>query len=65
MFLGWATVLCIEDNKEYFSMVNTLEREDGLTITESDLTAGNKLVWKYRGVPYDCEVIRIQGTVCR
>ena len=41
-------------------MVNSLEGEDGLAITEKDLTAGNKLVWKYRGVTVKSSEFKVQ-----
>ena len=38
-----------------------LEREDGLEITDGDLTPGNRLIWHCRGVPYEVEVVKVEG----
>ena len=54
-------MLCLEDNKEYTTGVKSLERIDGLGISDQDLTLGNNLIWHYRGTPYEVEVVRIQG----
>lgn len=54
-------MLCLEDNKEYTTGVKSLERIDGLGISDKDLTLGNKLIWHYRGTPYEVEVAGIQG----
>ena len=54
-------MLCLEDNKEYTTCVKSLERIDGLGISDQDLTVGNNLIWHYRGTPYEVEVVGIQG----
>ena len=38
-------ILCLEDHNQYTSGVKILEREDGLGITDDDLTPGNRLIW--------------------
>ena len=60
-FPEWVTILCLEDHKVYTCGLKALEREDGLEITDDDLTPGNRLIWHCRGVPYEVEVIKVKG----
>ena len=57
----WCTLLCLEDNKEYLASACALESEDGLGIAETDLIHGNRVIWYYRGLPYDAEILDIHG----
>lgn len=57
----WISVLCLEDNKEYTTCVKSLERPDGLGISDQDLTPGKNLIWHYKRTPYEVQVVGIQG----
>ena len=60
--LVWCTVVLVKTDgsvKEYTVKSSSLENELGETVSDKDLFYGNKLIWKYRGCPYD---IKICGT---
>lgn len=40
--IGWCTLLCLEDNKSYTA---SLESEDGLGLSKTDIVAGKKVIW--------------------
>lgn len=62
--IEWCTLLCIEDNKEYCSSVKTLEAADGLEITEKDLSAGKTVIWTFKGLPYEAQILKVHGKFC-
>lgn len=61
LILGWCTLLCLEDNTKYSAAINKLEATDGLGLSEVDIVAGNKVIWCYRGAPYEAEILEIHG----
>ena len=61
LLLGWCKVLCIEDNKCYFGRIAKLESDDGLGLSSSDIVTGKKVIWKYRGIPYEAEITSVYG----
>lgn len=62
-YIEWCTLLCLEDNKKYVAATSGLESEDGLGIAEVDLAPGKHVVWFYRGLPYDAEILEIHGNL--
>lgn len=58
---GWCKLLCIEDNKSYLCPVNKLESDDGLGLRSSDIVAGKIVIWKYRGTPYEAEILSVHS----
>ena len=59
--IGWCTILCLEDNKEYLSPAIKLESKDGLELTASDIRQGKTVIWQYRGAPYEAEILKVHG----
>lgn len=59
--VGWYTLLCLEDHKEYLSTAKNMETVDGLEVAEEELRTGDVVVWQYRGAPYKAEIQAVHG----
>jgi len=46
--------------------VNKLESDDGLGLSSSDIISGKIVIWKYRGTPYEAEILSVysKNTSC-
>ena len=54
--------MCLEDNKKnYLCPAAKLEAEDGLGLSHSDIELGRNVIWKYRGAPYEAEILAVYG----
>lgn len=53
--------MCLEDNRKYSAPADVLESEEGLGLTGDDIKIGKKVIWHYRRLPYDAEILEVYG----